>query len=83
MCIFALLRNNIYGKVYSISEVKKINGVFEIHPCGNETVSGFIHSKEGILTDFETKDVFTEEDIWNIESFEEEHMVYYKQISII
>lgn len=70
-------------KVYSISEVKKINGVFEIHPCGNETVSGFIHSKEGILTDFETKDVFTEDDIWNIESFEEEHMVYYKQIRII
>ena len=70
-------------KVYSISEEKKINGVFEIHPCGNETVSGFIHSKEGILTDFETKDVFTEEDIWNIESFEEEHMVYYKQIRII
>lgn len=70
-------------KVYSISEVKKINGVFEIHPCDNETVSGFIHSKDGVLTDFETKDVFTEEDIWNIESFEEEHMVYYKQISII
>ena len=70
-------------KVYSISEVKKINGVFEIHPCGNETVSGFIHSKDGFLTDFETKDVFTEEDIWNIESFEEAHMVYYKQISII
>ena len=70
-------------KVYSISEVKKSNGVFEIHPCGNETVSGFIHSKDGFLTDFETKDVFTEEDIWNIESFEEEHMVYYKQIRII
>lgn len=70
-------------KVYSISEVKKINGVFEIHPCGNETVSGFIHSNDGVLTDFETKDAFTEEDIWNIESFEEEHMVYYKQIRII
>lgn len=70
-------------KVYSISEVKKINGVFEIHPCGNETVSGFIYSKDGILTDFETKDVFTEEDIWNIESFEEEHMVYYKRISTL
>ena len=70
-------------KVYSISEVKKINGVFEIHPCGNETVSGLIHSKDGVLTDFETKDIFTEEDIWNIESFEDGHMVYYKQIRII
>ena len=70
-------------KIYLCFYFENNNGVFEIHTCGNETVSGFIHSKEGILTDFETKDVFTEEDIWNIESFEEEHMVYYKQIRII
>ena len=70
-------------KVERIAEVREISGVFEVHPCGNEAVSGFIHSKECILTDFETKDVFTEEDIWNIESFEEEHMVYYKQISTL
>lgn len=70
-------------KVCSIAEVKKINGVFEIHPCGDDTVSGFIHSKDSVLTDFETKEVYSEEDIWNIESFEEDHMVYYKQISIV
>lgn len=70
-------------KVYNIAEVKKINGVFEIHPCGDDIVSGFIHSKDGVLTDFETKDIFTEEDIWNIESFEDGYMVYYKQIRII
>lgn len=70
-------------KVYSISEVKNNNGVFEIHPCGDDTISGYIHSKDGILTDFETNELYTEEDIWNIESFEEEHNVYYIQKNFV
>ncbi len=66
--------------VRSISDIKEINGVFEIHPCGDETVSGFIKSENGKLTDFSDGKEYTDYDIASIEGFEEEGNVFYKKV---
>lgn len=67
-------------KVRSISDIKKINGVFEIHPCGDNTVSGFIKSENGKLTDFLDGKEYTDYDIASIEGFEEEGNVFYRKV---
>ncbi len=67
-------------KVRSISDIKEINGVFEIHPCGDETVSGFIKSENGKLTDFSDGKEYTDYDISSIEGFEEEGNVFYRKV---
>ena len=66
--------------LYSITQVKEQDGTYEIHPCNHDIVSGIIKSENGTLTDKETGEVYTEEDIWDIQSFEEEHSVYYKRL---
>ena len=38
--------------VRTITEVKNTNGVYEIHPCVDNTISGHINSTDGKLTDF-------------------------------
>lgn len=67
-------------KVKSISDIKEINGVFEIHPCGDNTVSGFIKSENGKLTDFSDSKEYSDYDIASIESFEEEGNVFYRKV---
>lgn len=67
-------------KVRSISDIKEINGVFEIHPCGDNTVSGFIKSENGKLTDFSDGKEYSDYDIASIESFEEEENVFYRKV---
>lgn len=70
----------IGSKVRSIIDVKNTNGVYEIHPCGNNTVSGRIKSTDGILTDFSNGNKYTDYEISQIEMFEEEGNVYYIKI---
>ncbi len=67
-------------KIRSISDIKKINGVFEIHPCGDNTVSGLIKSENGKLTDFFDGKEYSDYDIASIEGFEEEGNVFYKKV---
>lgn len=67
-------------KVRSISDIKEINGVFEIHPCGDNTVSGFIKSENGKLTDFSDGKEYSDYDIASIEGFEEEGNVFYRKV---
>lgn len=64
----------------SISDLKKINGVFEIHPIGDKTVSGFIKSENGKLTDFSDGREYSDYDIASIEGFEEEGNVFYRKV---
>lgn len=66
--------------VRSISDLEKINGVFEIHPCGDNTVSGFIKSENGKLTDFSDGKEYSEYVIASIEGFEEEGNVFYRKV---
>lgn len=74
--------NNEMNKniVRSITDIKKIDGVFEIHPCGDDTVSGFIKSKDGKLTDFNDGKEYSDYDIASIEGFEEEGNVFYRKV---
>ena len=46
--------------VRTIAEVKNTNGVYEIHPCGDNTISGHIKSTDGKLTDFSNGNEYTE-----------------------
>ena len=39
--------------LYSITQVKEQDGIYEIHPCNNDIVSGIIKSENGTLTDKE------------------------------
>lgn len=64
----------------SISDLKNINGVFEIHPVGDKTVSGFIKSENGKLTDFSDGREYSDYDIVCIEGFEEEGNVFYRKV---
>lgn len=68
------------NKIYSITSLKKQDGVYEIHPCNNDIISGYIQVKDGEYYDFETKEKISEKDLWEIESFEEENVVYYVKI---
>ena len=74
------MNSNNIDIVRSIIDVKKVNGVYEIHPCGDETVSGFIKSENGKLTDFSDNKEYTDYEISSIENFEEDGNVYYKKV---
>ena len=64
-----------------ITDIQKVDGIYEIHPCNNDTISGYIEVNNGKLTDFNNKSEYTDHDIFDIESYEEEHLVYYKKIN--
>ena len=66
--------------VRTIAEVKNTNGVYEIHPCGDNTISGHIKSTDGKLTDFSNGNEYTDYEISQIETFEETGNVYYRKI---
>lgn len=66
--------------VHSIVDVKNNNGVYEIHPCGDNTISGFIKSTDGMLTDFSNGKEYTDYEVFQIEMFEEDGNVYYRKI---
>lgn len=63
-------------KFNSISKLVE-DGVYEIHHNYNKDYSGLILVKDGVLTDVESNTVYTDEDIWNVECFEEENIVHY------
>lgn len=68
------------NKFYSITSFKNQDGVYEIHPCNNDTISGYIQVKDSVYYDFVTKEKISEKDLWEIESFEEENIVYYVKL---
>ena len=54
--------------------------VYEIHPCGDNTISGYIKSTDGKLTDFSNGNEYTDYEVSQIETFEETGNVYYRKI---
>lgn len=76
----SIIKMNSDNIVRSIIDIKNTNGVYEIHPCGDETVSGFIKSENGKLTDFSDNKEYTDYEISSIENFEEEGNVFYKKV---
>ena len=70
----------IGDKRNSMKDIQKVDGVYEMHPCGDNTISGYIKSTDGKLTDFSNGNEYTDYEISQIETFEETGNVYYRKI---
>ena len=71
---------NILRSIDEIDKVKNEHHLYEIHPTNNETISGYIETYNNQLIDWETKEPYSDKDIWDIGCFEEEHTTYYKKL---
>ena len=70
----------IGDNINSIKDIQNVDGVYEIHPCGDNTISGYIKSTDGKLIDFSNGNEYTDYEISQIETFEETGNVYYRKI---
>ena len=71
---------NILRSIDEIDKVKNEHHLYEIHPTNNETISGYIETYNNQLIDFETKVLYTDKEIWEISSWQEEHPGFFIQI---
>ncbi len=70
-------------KFYNIDDIVKIkheHHLYEIHPTNNDLISGYIETYNNKLIDFETKELYTDKEIWEISSWQEEHPGFFIQI---
>ena len=72
--------NNILYSINDIVKLKHEHHLYEIHPTNNETISGYIETFNDNIIDWETKTLYTDKDIWDIDNFEEQNPTFYKQI---
>ena len=76
-----MIKKEKYYNIDTLVKMKNEHHLYEIHPTNNENViSGYIETLNGKLVDWDTKKPYTEEDIWNISVWQEEHVAFYIKI---
>ena len=73
-------KNKILNSIDDIYNIKHEHHLYEIHPTNTNVVSGYIETYNNNLIDWETKQVYTKKDIYEISVFEETHKTYYMKI---
>lgn len=73
-------KEKYYG-IETLVDMKDEHHLYSVHPTNDENlISGYIETLNGKLVDWDTKEEYTEEDIWNISVWEEEHVAFYIKI---